>query len=63
MEKVLLALKPDVHSKGSDYTVETRSRKGDRQELWGKIFIAGGPKVRSTRDVVGLIAARKDADG
>jgi bifunctional ADP-heptose synthase (sugar kinase/adenylyltransferase) len=63
VEKVLLTLKPDVHSKGSDYTVETVPERETVKSYGGTIFIAGGPKVRSTKDVVGLIAARKDADG
>ena len=63
VEKILLALKPDIHSKGSDYTVETVPERETVKSYGGRIFIAGGPKVRSTRDVVGLIAARKDADG
>ena len=63
VEKVLLTLKPDVHSKGSDYTVETVPEREIVKSYGGTIFIAGGPKVRSTRDVVGFIAARKDADG
>jgi rfaE bifunctional protein nucleotidyltransferase chain/domain len=63
VEKVLIALKPDVHSKGSDYTVETVPERETVKSYGGTIFIAGGPKVRSTRDVVGFIAARKDADG
>jgi rfaE bifunctional protein nucleotidyltransferase chain/domain len=63
VEKVLLALKPDVHSKGSDYTVETVPERETVKSYGGKIFIAGGPKVRSTKDVIGSIAARKDADG
>ena len=62
VEKVLLALKPDIHSKGSDYTVETVPERETVKSYEGTIFIAGGPKVRSTRDVVGLIADRKDAD-
>ena len=63
VEKVLIALKPDVHSKGSDYTVETVPERETVKSYGGRVFIAGGPKVRSTRDVVSLIAARKDADG
>ncbi len=63
VEKILLALKPDVHSKGSDYTVETVPERETVKSYGGRVFIAGGPKVRSTRDVVNLVAARKDADG
>jgi len=63
VEKILIVLKPDVHSKGSDYTVETIPERETVKSYGGRGFIAGGPKVRSTRDVVGLIASRKDADG
>lgn len=62
VERILLALKPDVHSKGSDYTVETVPERETVKSYGGKVFIAGGPKVRSTRDVVNLITGRKDAD-
>ena len=63
VKKVLLALKPDIHSKGSDYTVETVPERETVKSYGGTIFIAGGPKVRSTKDVIGSIAVRKDADG
>jgi D-glycero-beta-D-manno-heptose 1-phosphate adenylyltransferase len=60
---VLEALRPDIHSKGSDYTLETVPERETVRSLGGKNFIAGGPKVRSTSDIVKSIAARKDADG
>ncbi len=46
--KVLLALEPDIHAKGSDYTKETVPEKDTVKEYGGKISITGGPKVRST---------------
>ena len=60
---ILEALRPDIHSKGSDYTLETVPERETVKSLGGKNFIAGGPKVRSTSDIVKSIAARKDADG
>jgi rfaE bifunctional protein nucleotidyltransferase chain/domain len=46
--KILLALEPDIHAKGSDYTKETVPEKDTVKEYGGKIAITGGPKVRST---------------
>jgi rfaE bifunctional protein nucleotidyltransferase chain/domain len=46
--KVLLALEPDIHAKGSDYTKETVPEKDTVKGYGGKIAITGGPKVRST---------------
>jgi rfaE bifunctional protein nucleotidyltransferase chain/domain len=63
VEKVLRVLRPDVHAKGSDYTVHTVPERETVKALGGEVFIAGGPKVRSTRDVVKLVAGRKDARG
>jgi len=60
VEKVLHALRPDVHAKGSDYTVHTVPERETVKALGGEVCIAGGPKVRSTRDVVRLVAGRKD---
>ena len=61
--KVLRAIRPDVHAKGSDYTVATVPERETVKALGGTVAIAGGPKVRSTRDIVKLVAARKAGRG
>jgi len=58
VEKILLAIRPDVHAKGSDYTVETVPERKTVRKLGGEIYIAGGPKVRSTSDIIRDIADR-----
>jgi D-glycero-beta-D-manno-heptose 1-phosphate adenylyltransferase len=63
VEKILLALKPDVHAKGSDYTVETVPERETVKSYGGEIYIAGGPKVRSTRNIVKRIASRQAENG
>ena len=67
VERILRALNPDVHVKGSDYTRETVPEKDTVRALGGRVAIAGGPKVRSTRDVIrhisGMIPGRKDRNG
>ena len=56
VEKVLLALKPNIHAKGSDYTKESVPEKETVLSYGGKIAITGGPKVRSTSDIIKAIA-------
>jgi len=52
VEKILLALKPDVHAKGSDYTARTVPERETVNSYGGKIAIVGGPKVRSTSELI-----------
>lgn len=59
VERVLLALKPDVHVKGSDYTEETVPEKDTVRRYGGQVAIAGGPKMRNTSEIIKRIAAIK----
>jgi len=52
VEKVLLTLKPDIHAKGSDYTPETVPEREVVKNYGGKIEITGGPKVKSTSEII-----------
>jgi rfaE bifunctional protein nucleotidyltransferase chain/domain len=63
VEKVLLALKPTIHVKGSDYTEDTVPEKNIVKKYGGKVAIAGGPKIRSTSDIIKRIAAKVKKDG
>jgi rfaE bifunctional protein nucleotidyltransferase chain/domain len=56
--KVLLALKPDIHVKGSDYTRETVPEKETVKQYGGRVAIVGGPKIRNTSRVIEDIADR-----
>ena len=56
--KVLLALKPDIHVKGSDYSKETVPEKDTVKAYGGRVAIVGGPKIRNTSQVIGDIAIR-----
>ena len=58
VDNILLALKPHVHAKGSDYTTETVPEKETVRSYGGKIAITGGPKVRSTSDILEDIASK-----
>ena len=52
VDKVLLTLKPDVHCKGSDYTVDTVPERETVKSYGGKIAIVGGDKIRNTSDII-----------
>jgi rfaE bifunctional protein nucleotidyltransferase chain/domain len=56
--KVLLTLKPDIHAKGSDYTPETVPEKDVVKQYGGKTEITGGPKIKSTSDIIKEIKNR-----
>lgn len=59
VEHILRALKPNVHAKGSDYTKDTVPERETVKEYGGEIAITGGPKVRSTSDILRDIASER----
>ena len=52
---LLLALKPDVHCKGTDYTVDTVPERETVRGYGGRVAIVGDPKDHSTRDLLARI--------
>lgn len=55
---LLAALRPDVHCKGTDYTVETVPERDIVRAYGGRTAIVGDPKDHSTRDLLSRIAGR-----
>ncbi len=49
---VLLALKPDVHAKGTDYTKDTVPEVDTVRGYGGRVAIVGDPKDHSTTDLL-----------
>jgi len=49
-------LRPDVHCKGTDYTVDTVPERETVRAYGGRIAIVGDPKDHSTRDLLSRIA-------
>ena len=49
---LLSLLRPDVHCKGTDYTVETVPERETVLAYGGRIAIVGDPKQHSTRDLL-----------
>jgi D-glycero-beta-D-manno-heptose 1-phosphate adenylyltransferase len=52
VEELLLALKPDVHAKGTDYTVDTVPERDVVRSYGGQVAIVGDPKDHSTSEIV-----------
>jgi bifunctional ADP-heptose synthase (sugar kinase/adenylyltransferase) len=49
---LLLRLKPHVHAKGSDYTVDTVPEVETVRAYGGRVAITGGPKDFNTTDLI-----------
>ena len=52
VEQLLLALKPDVHAKGTDYTTETVPERDVVRSYGGQVAIVGDPKNHSTSAII-----------
>ncbi len=50
--ELLLALKPDVHAKGTDYTPETVPERDVVRSYGGRVAIVGDPKDHSTTEIL-----------
>ena len=55
---LLEALKPDVHCKGTDYTVDTVPERAIVQAYGGRTAIVGDPKDHSTRDLIARVTGQ-----
>jgi rfaE bifunctional protein nucleotidyltransferase chain/domain len=53
---LLEAVRPDVHCKGTDYTVDSVPERAIVQSYGGRTAIVGDPKDHSTRDLLARIA-------
>jgi rfaE bifunctional protein nucleotidyltransferase chain/domain len=52
VDRLLRAIRPDVHCKGTDYTVDNVPERDTVRAYGGRIAIVGDPKDHSTRDLV-----------
>src|SRR5205814_10004603 len=52
VEGLLVRLKPDVHCKGTDYTVDTVPERAVVRAYGGRTAIVGDPKSHATRDLL-----------
>ena len=52
VRQLLLALRPDVHCKGTDYTRETVPERDVVRSYGGRVAIVGDPKDHDTRTIL-----------
>ena len=57
---LLETVKPDVHCKGTDYTVDSVPEREVVAAYGGRTAIVGDPKDHSTRDIVTRVKLRRD---
>ena len=55
---VLETLKPQIHAKGTDYTIETVPEREVVAAYGGRTAICGDPKDHATTDLIGIILDR-----
>ena len=56
VERLLRLLRPDVHCKGTDYTVDSVPERAVVQSYGGRTAIVGDQKSHATRDLIARIA-------
>src|SRR5689334_24457586 len=58
VEELLLALKPDVHAKGTDYTVDSVPERDVVRSYGGRVAIVGDPKDHSTSAILARLVEK-----
>ena len=52
VEALLLAVRPDIHAKGTDYTEETVPERDVVRSYGGRVMIVGDPKDHSSTEMI-----------
>jgi rfaE bifunctional protein nucleotidyltransferase chain/domain len=60
VSRLLLALRPDVHCKGTDYTPDTVPERDVVRSYGGRVAIVGDPKRHDTRALLARIRAGEE---
>ena len=58
--ELLLAIKPDVHAKGTDYTEETVPERDVVRSFGGRVAIVGDPKDHSTSEILKKVSRESE---
>jgi rfaE bifunctional protein nucleotidyltransferase chain/domain len=61
VERLLRLIRPDVHCKGTDYTIESVPERSVVLEYGGRTAIVGDPKNHATRELIERLAPRRGA--
>ena len=60
VERLLILLKPDVHCKGTDYTIDSVPERAVVLSYGGRTAIVGDPKQHNTRELLARIRETED---
>jgi len=60
VERLLILLKPDVHCKGTDYTIDSVPERAVVLSYGGRTAIVGDPKQHNTRELLARIRGTED---
>ncbi len=52
VEQLLLALRPDIHAKGTDYTADSVPERDVVRSFGGRVAIVGDPKDHSSSEII-----------
>ena len=56
VEELILAIRPDIHAKGTDYTTESVPEREIVRRYGGRVEIVGDPKDHSSTDLIRTVA-------
>ena len=57
--ELLLALRPDIHAKGTDYTEDSVPERNVVRSFGGRVQIVGDPKDHSSTDMLGKVSGEQ----
>ena len=57
--QLLLALKPDIHAKGTDYTEDSVPERDVVRSFGGRVAIVGDPKDHSSSEIIEKISGKR----
>jgi D-glycero-beta-D-manno-heptose 1-phosphate adenylyltransferase len=60
VERLLEELRPGVHAKGTDYTLDSVPEREAAERLGIRVAIVGDPKRHSTREVIARARGKRD---
>ena len=59
VSELLMAIKPDIHAKGTDYTEETVPERDVVRSYGGRVRIVGDPKNHSTSEMLKKVSSEQ----
>jgi rfaE bifunctional protein nucleotidyltransferase chain/domain len=62
VERLLMLVKPDVHCKGTDYTVDSVPERAVVLAYGGRTAIVGDSKTHATRELLARLSGTKDQE-